>query len=128
MSNTKEPPIVLDTFFEDAEKNVRMKQILTDLYKNTSFKDTVLEAVTPNIKSMQDGESKTAKVGNDIRTYKRVGDSLYYSTLTKVPNVNFTKLKVTDTDGTVKGELWYDDSENKLKVKTAVGVETITSS
>lgn len=37
------------------------------------------------------------------------------------------RLLVTDTDGTVEGQLWYDASEDKLKFKTAAGVETITS-
>ena len=36
-------------------------------------------------------------------------------------------LHITDTDGTTEGDLWYDASEDKLKFKTAVGVETITS-
>jgi len=35
---------------------------------------------------------------------------------------------ITDTDGTVEGSIWYDASEDKLKFKTAAGVETITSS
>lgn len=37
------------------------------------------------------------------------------------------KLLVTDTDGTIEGSIWYDASDNKLKVKTASGVEIITS-
>ena len=37
-------------------------------------------------------------------------------------------LKVTDTDGVTEGSIWYDASEDKLKFKTAAGVETITSS
>lgn len=37
-------------------------------------------------------------------------------------------LNITDTDGTAEGSLWYDASEDKLKFKTAAGVETITSS
>ena len=36
-------------------------------------------------------------------------------------------LKVTDTDGTTEGELWYDNSEDKLKFKTSAGVATVTS-
>lgn len=39
----------------------------------------------------------------------------------------FPVLPTTDTDGTVTGSIWYDASENKLKFKTAGGVETITS-
>lgn len=35
---------------------------------------------------------------------------------------------ITDTDGTQEGSIWYDQSEDKLKFKTAAGVETITSS
>ena len=34
---------------------------------------------------------------------------------------------ITDSDGTVEGSIWYDASEDKLKFKTAAGVETITS-
>ena len=34
---------------------------------------------------------------------------------------------ITDTNGTVEGSIWYDASEDKLKFKTAAGVETITS-
>jgi hypothetical protein len=37
------------------------------------------------------------------------------------------KLLITDTDGTVEAQIWYDASEDKLKFKTAAGVETITS-
>ncbi len=37
-------------------------------------------------------------------------------------------LEITDSDGTVEGSIWYDASEDKLKFKTAAGVETITSS
>jgi len=37
------------------------------------------------------------------------------------------KLHVTDTDGDTEGDIWYDASEDKLKYKTATGVETITS-
>jgi len=39
----------------------------------------------------------------------------------------YVKLHITDTDGTVEGQIWYDASEDKLKFKTAAGVETITS-
>jgi hypothetical protein len=41
---------------------------------------------------------------------------------------SYLKLPIHDTDGTVEGSLWYDASEDKLKFKTAAGVETITSS
>jgi hypothetical protein len=36
-------------------------------------------------------------------------------------------LLITDTDSAVEGDIWYDASEDKLKFKTAAGVETITS-
>jgi len=36
-------------------------------------------------------------------------------------------LHITDTDGATEGDIWYDASEDKLKFKTAAGVETITS-
>lgn len=36
-------------------------------------------------------------------------------------------LQITDTDAGTEGSLWYDASEDKLKFKTAAGVETITS-
>ena len=57
--------------------------------------------------------------------------------LTRVVNIgntgNLTMLTgyiiplITDTDGTVEGSIWYDASEDKLKFKTAAGVETLTS-
>lgn len=40
----------------------------------------------------------------------------------------YLNLLKTDNDATVEGGLWYDASEDKLKFKTAAGVETITSS
>ena len=84
MSNLKQPPLSFDTFFDDDEKNLRMKQVLDDLYKNTSFKDVTLETITPNKDSMIDGETKFAKVGDDVRFYTRLGNDLFYLTLTKV--------------------------------------------
>lgn len=39
----------------------------------------------------------------------------------------FPVLPITDTDGTVEASIWYDASEDKLKFKTAAGVETVTS-
>lgn len=33
----------------------------------------------------------------------------------------------TDVDGTSEGQLWYDDSENKLKFYNGTAVETVTS-
>ena len=41
---------------------------------------------------------------------------------------NHLTLHITDTDGDTEGDIWYDASEDKLKFKTAAGVETITSS
>jgi hypothetical protein len=43
-------------------------------------------------------------------------------------SVGYITLKITDTDGDTEGQVWYDASEDKLKFKTAAGVETITSS
>ena len=128
MSNLKQPPLRFDTFFDDDEKNQRMKQVFDDLYKNTSFKDVTLETITPNKDSMADGESKFAKVDDETRRYYRLGNDLYYQVLTKVTTNNYVKLKVTDVDGAITGQLWYDESENKLKFKTVTAVETITSS
>ena len=34
---------------------------------------------------------------------------------------------ITDSDSSTEGDIWYDASEDKLKFKTAAGVETITS-
>ena len=39
----------------------------------------------------------------------------------------YIRLGITDTNGTVEGQVWYDASEDKLKFKTAAGVETVTS-
>ena len=39
----------------------------------------------------------------------------------------YVQLGITDTDGSSEGALWYDASEDKLKFKTAAGVETVTS-
>ena len=128
MSNLKQPPLRFDTFFDDDEKNQRMKQVFDDLYKNTSFKDVTLETITPNKASMTDGESKFAKVDDETRRYYRLGNDLYYQVLTKVTTNNYVKLKVTDVDGAITGQFWYDESENKLKFKTVTAVETITSS
>lgn len=39
----------------------------------------------------------------------------------------YVRLKVTDTDGTVTGQLWYDASEGKLKFRDSTAVRTVTS-
>ena len=44
-----------------------------------------------------------------------------------ITKVGYIILKITDIDGATEGQIWYDASENKVKFKTAVGVETITS-
>ena len=41
---------------------------------------------------------------------------------------SYLKLPIHDTDATAEGSIWYDASEDKLKFKTAAGVEMITSS
>lgn len=128
MSNLKEPPHKFDAFFDDAVKNARMKQILDDIYKNASFKDVELETITPDKRSMTNGEHKFAKVGDEVREYYRIGNDLYYNTLTKVATNNYIQLKITDTDSIIEGQLWYDKSEEKLKFRVSDGVETITSS
>ncbi len=40
----------------------------------------------------------------------------------------FLRLHVTDGEGAVEGQIWYDDSENKLKFFNGTQVETVTSS
>lgn len=39
----------------------------------------------------------------------------------------FLKLHVTDGEGAVEGQIWYDNSENKLKFWNGSAVETVTS-
>jgi len=40
---------------------------------------------------------------------------------------DYLGLFITDTDSATEGDIWYDASEDKLKFKTAAGIETITS-
>jgi len=57
-------------------------------------------------------------------------DADIFRVLDGTPNltmIGYIVMKITDTDGSVEGSLWYDASEDKLKFKTAAGVETITS-
>ncbi len=60
-------------------------------------------------------------------TIKTASGQLTLSPAGYVDLASQLKLLITDTDGTVEGQLWYDASEDKLKFKTAAGVETITS-
>ena len=49
------------------------------------------------------------------------------SDTSQVAIIGYLQLHKTDVDGAVEADLWYDASEDKLKFKTAAGVETITS-
>ena len=66
---------------------------------------------------------------NDFRVETdNVSSAFFIDSGANLMNLNtHTKLHITDTDGTVEGSIWYDASEDKLKFKTAAGVETITS-
>jgi hypothetical protein len=55
--------------------------------------------------------------------FRRHRDFHYINGVLQSPNALF----VTDTDSSVEGRIWYDDSENKIKLRTNAGVETITS-
>ena len=132
MSNLKEPPLNFDTFFDDDEKNQRMKQILNDLYQNASFKDVELETVTPDKRSMVDGESKFAVVDGDVRKYHRIGNDLYYTTLTKTTTpIETSVLKVSVTSGITasttqtQGQVPLTSTLNEIST-VANGNDTVT--
>lgn len=84
MSNRKELLLRVDNLFDDLEKNRRLKDVIDDLYKNASFKDTVIEEFVPGVESMNDGETKFVDVSGTVRIYRKIGNSLYYTDLTKV--------------------------------------------
>ena len=63
----------------------------------------------------------------EATTISTSAGALTLSPTTYVDFTTYIKLQITDTDGAVEGQLWYDASEDKLKFKTAAGVETITS-
>ena len=84
MSNRKELLLRVDNLFDDSEKNRRLKDVIDDLYKNASFKDTVIEEFVPGVDSMDDGETKFVDVSGTVRIYRKIGNSLYYTDLTKV--------------------------------------------
>ena len=84
MSNRKELLLRVDELFEEPEKNTLIKRVIEDLYKNASFKDTVIEEFVPGVESMNDGESKFVDVSGTVRIYRKIGNSLYYTDLTKV--------------------------------------------
>ena len=84
MSNRKELLLRVDELFEDPEKNTLIKRVIEDLYKNASFKDTVIEEFVPGVESMNDGETKFVDVSGTVRIYRKIGNSLYYTDLTKV--------------------------------------------
>ena len=44
-----------------------------------------------------------------------------------IPVNGYLVLKITDTDSSTEGALWYDASENKLKFYNGTAVQTITS-
>lgn len=68
-------------------------------------------------------------VGGTTLDFRIAGNDVVVMTATAFTFVAtcFPVLPITDTDGTVEGSIWYDASEDKLKFKTAAGVETITS-
>ena len=84
MSNRKELLLRVDGLFEEPEKNTLIKRVIEDLYKNASFKDTVIEEFVPGVESMNDGETKFVDVSGTVRIYRKIGNSLYYTDLTKV--------------------------------------------
>jgi hypothetical protein len=61
-----------------------------------------------------------------LKLYSEADSAGAVDTQSIICNAHLELLK-TDTDGTREGQIWYDASEDKLKFKTAGGVETITS-
>ena len=81
--------------------------------------------LTPRKTDQDTGIGHTA---TDVLSLIAGGVSGMTFSATKITNLLQMRLLVTDTDGDVDGELWYDDSENKLKFRGNGATETITSS
>jgi len=99
---------------------------LTDFYDGGYGASGVLMSLRGNGNvdiSQHDGSTIGLKLGGTLVTARAEElNQLDDNTLT-----NHLTLFVTDTDGDTEGDIWYDASEKKLKLKTATGVETVTS-
>ena len=132
MSNRKELLLRVDELFDDPEKNTLIKRVIEDLYKNTSFKDTVIEEFVPGVESMNDGETKFVDVSGTVRIYRKIGNSLYYTTLTKTTTpIETSVLKVSVTSGITasttqtQGQVPLTSTLNEIST-VANGNDTVT--
>ena len=90
MSNLRQASARLNNLIEPEderdtanEKSRRLSDALDDIYENASFKDTVIQNNAPGINSMNDGETRVAKIDGEFRQYRRIGSKLLYSVLTE---------------------------------------------
>jgi len=97
-----------------------LASIITDL---SGFPDELKNLVTAEIEQLEAIGTVTISAAQwgylgDLDQALKIGSDV---------SLGYITLKITDTDGTVEGQIWYDASEDKLKFKTAAGTETITS-
>lgn len=98
-------------------------------YNQSGGAVTVDEVSTLHVPAISTGASVTITLNKMISTDVA---ACYLNSVGKwfcvgLSSTSYIGLMITDTDSTVEGDIWYDASEDKLKFKTAAGVETVTS-
>jgi hypothetical protein len=128
-------------FYESVDDTVRMAFAGVAVWQFTatqfggrgnsrpSFLDETPSGTNPNIiPDFADLDTGIGTAGANQISLIAGGVEAMRLSATETASNNYLGLKITDTDGGVEGSIWYDASEDKLKFKTAAGVETITSS
>jgi len=118
MLDAQSTPQYMDGVFAYANSVIEDKLKKLSLNTDVDLSGHIADISTHGVSGAIVGTSETQTLTNKTLTSPVLGGGTMTS---------YLGIYVTDTDSTVKGNFWYDNSENKFKFGTGTGTQTVTS-